>query len=430
MTTRIEIADLSKHFGSGANAARAVDGITCEIEPGELFFLLGPSGCGKTTLLRMIAGFIDPTGGHIRFNGRDVTHLPPNKRNTGMVFQSYALWPHMTVEANVAFGLGVRKVPKTEQKSRALEALAAVRMDPYAARKPNQLSGGQQQRVALARALVIRPDVLLLDEPLSNLDAKLRIDLRSEIRRVCKQAGITTVYVTHDQKEALSMADRVAILDAGKVVQIGTPRDCYRRPVNRFVAEFLGETNFIPAKVVSEPDSRGLVELDTLAGPLRAVEAEGLSLRPGSSVVCSVRPEAFRLADAGASGRDNALPAVHRETTYLGEIAQHLVELKPRPGQAARHELIKLAELNPSGAQVGHGPLRPGAEVRIAADPGDVVILPADGSVRPPAPPRPTATEGGFADDPAEDLSHGVAVARTVTSVEDAIRGSQPPSAS
>ncbi|TVQ63915.1 MAG: ABC transporter ATP-binding protein [Phycisphaerales bacterium] len=426
MTTRIEIADLSKHFGSGAGAARAVDGITCDIEPGELFFLLGPSGCGKTTLLRMIAGFIDPTGGHIRFNGRDVTHLPPNKRNTGMVFQSYALWPHMTVEANVAFGLGVRKVPKSEQKSRALEALAAVRMEPYAARKPNQLSGGQQQRVALARALVIRPDVLLLDEPLSNLDAKLRIDLRSEIRRVCKQAGITTVYVTHDQKEALSMADRVAILDAGKVVQVGTPRACYRRPVNRFVAEFLGETNFVPGKVLTEPDSRGLVELETPAGPLRAAAPEGVRLRTGSAVTCSVRPEAFRLSDADDADT-NALPAVHRETTYLGEIAQHLVELKPRPGQPAQHELIKLAELNPSGANVGHGQLRPGAEVRISADPGDVVILPPEDG---PAPTRRGSTTAAEEPPVGVGAEESRPVVRTASSVEEAIRGSHPPSAS
>src|ERR1043165_8830912 len=185
MPTAISIRNLSKAFGSGAAETLAVDDISLDINPGELFFLLGPSGCGKTTLLRMIAGFIDPSAGSVSFDGRDVTHTPPNKRNTGMVFQSYALWPHMTVAANVAFGLGIRKVPRDESERRVADALTAVRMAEYAERKPNQLSGGQQQRVALARALVIRPDVLLLDEPLSNLDAKLRIELRSEIRRVC-----------------------------------------------------------------------------------------------------------------------------------------------------------------------------------------------------------------------------------------------------
>ena len=210
----------------GKPGPAVVNSISLDIEPGELFFLLGPSGCGKTTLLRMIAGFIEPTSGSVHFVGPngsvDVTHVPPEQRNTGMVFQSYALWPHMTVADNVAFGLDVRKVFGSERSARVHEALQAVQMAEYADRKPNQLSGGQQQRVALARAIVVRPSVLLLDEPLSNLDAKLRIELRGEIRRLCKRFGMTTVYVTHDQKEALSMADRIAILRAGQVVQVGS----------------------------------------------------------------------------------------------------------------------------------------------------------------------------------------------------------------
>jgi iron(III) transport system ATP-binding protein len=269
MSTTIAIKDLAKAYpaiGRGGTT-RAVDGVSIEIEPGELFFLLGPSGCGKTTLLRMIAGFIDPTEGSISFNGRDVTRTPPNKRNTGMVFQSYALWPHMTVAQNVAFGLSVRKVPGDEKAKRVREALDQVQMGEYAGRKPTQLSGGQQQRVALARALVVRPDVLLLDEPLSNLDAKLRLELRSEIRRVCKDAGLTTVYVTHDQKEALSMADRVAIMEAGRVRQTGTPRELYRRPKSRFVAEFLGEADFFEAKVASHESGRLVVETTALPPP-------------------------------------------------------------------------------------------------------------------------------------------------------------------
>jgi iron(III) transport system ATP-binding protein len=271
MSTTITIKNVTKSFPAHAGGiTNAVDHVSLSITAGELFFLLGPSGCGKTTLLRMIAGFIDPTGGAIEFSDasgtRDVTYLPPNKRNTGMVFQSYALWPHMSVFENVAFGLGVRKVGKEETRTRVMEALGAVQMDQYAQRKPNQLSGGQQQRIALARALVIRPSVLLLDEPLSNLDAKLRNDLRMEIRRICKSSGITTVYVTHDQKEALSMADRIAIMRAGSIVQIGTPGGMYRRPADRFVAEFLGETNLVEAKVVSANSEQ--ITLDTPAGRL------------------------------------------------------------------------------------------------------------------------------------------------------------------
>ena len=249
--TAITLKGLTKRFGS----TTAVDGVSLTIESGELFFLLGPSGCGKTTLLRMIAGFIEPTSGSVRFADRDVTLLPPNRRNTGMVFQSYALWPHMTVEENVAYGLNVRKVPATERNDRVMAALKSVHMDEYARRKPNQLSGGQQQRIALARALVIQPTVLLLDEPLSNLDAKLRLEMRWEIRRICSETKITTVYVTHDQKEALSMADNMAVLRAGKIAQIGPPRLLYERPNSRFVADFLGETNFLPA-VITEVNPR------------------------------------------------------------------------------------------------------------------------------------------------------------------------------
>ncbi len=373
MSTRIEIENIVKEFPAigAAGKTRAVDDISLTIEPGELFFLLGPSGCGKTTLLRMIAGFIDPTAGSIKFNGRDVTHTAPNKRNTGMVFQSYALWPHMTVEANVAFGLSVRKVPKAERLEKAREALAAVQMDQYAKRKPNQLSGGQQQRVALARALVIRPDVLLLDEPLSNLDAKLRIELRTEIRRICKDSGITTVYVTHDQKEALSMADRVAILKLGKTIQVGSPRDCYRRPKSKFVAEFLGETNFIPATVASSTDA-GL-ELDTAAGRVHAApDAAVEPMAAGANAMISVRPEALRLVPADTPG---ALVGDHRSTIHLGEIAQHHVMLG---GQIE----VKAAEINPLGAAhesafLDHtGAQREGtSKVGLAVDPRDAVVL-------------------------------------------------------
>jgi iron(III) transport system ATP-binding protein len=359
MPTAISIRSLTKAFGSGPAAAVAVDGISLDINPGELFFLLGPSGCGKTTLLRMIAGFIDPTSGSIAFDGRDVTHTAPNKRNTGMVFQSYALWPHMSVAQNVAFGLGIRKVPRNERERRVADALAAVRMAEYAERKPNQLSGGQQQRVALARALVIRPDVLLLDEPLSNLDAKLRIELRSEIRRVCKETGITAVYVTHDQKEALSMADRVSVLSQGRVVQTGPPEELYRRPQSRFVAEFLGETNFIRGRLGMRATDG--VEVQTAAGKLLA--ATGFA-HDNAEVVCSIRPEAFRFSDADRSP-SNTLPGRIVDTTYLGEMAQYNIEL---PGGTR----VKVADLNPLAARS-----RAGESITLTVAPDDIVVLPA-----------------------------------------------------
>src|SRR5215213_67569 len=241
----IRVQQLTKRFGT----VTALHQLDLTIEPGELFFLLGPSGCGKTTLLRSLAGFYIPDEGKIFFGDEDVTRLAPHKRNTGMMFQSYALWPHMTVAENVAFGLEERKVPADETKRRVGAALESVRMGQYADRRPNQLSGGQQQRVALARALVIRPRCLLLDEPLSNLDAKLRLEMRTEIRRVCKEFGLTAIYVTHDQKEALSIADRMAVLEAGHIRQVGTPAEVYRHPQSRFVADFMGETNFLAGKI-------------------------------------------------------------------------------------------------------------------------------------------------------------------------------------
>ena len=393
MSTTITLTKLSKHyppFGSGksraAGVTKAVDEVSLEIPAGQLFFLLGPSGCGKTTLLRMIAGFIDPTGGKIEFNGRDVTHLPPNKRNTGMVFQSYALWPHMTVSQNVAFGLSVRKLAKAEVEERVAEALRAVRMEQYAERKPNQLSGGQQQRVALARALVVRPEVLLLDEPLSNLDAKLRLEMRSEIRRICTETGITTVYVTHDQKEALSMADGVAVLDMGTLAQVGSPRGLYNRPASRFVADFLGETNFISAEVAGAESVANDGELLVLEGPvgqLRSTAFDHASPPSKGNVTCSIRPESIRLLDeapgegfgsgggglgvggaaTAAAAGVNTMPATIVDTIYLGEMAQHIVELKDAD------QRLKVFELHPAHDAGDR------AEVHLAIEPRDVVVL-------------------------------------------------------
>src|SRR5947209_12379465 len=254
---RVLIRNLTKNFGT----TTALREISFEIASQELFFLLGPSGCGKTTLLRVIAGFYQPDGGELHFGDQPMNGVPAHRRNTGMVFQNYALWPDLTVAENVAYGLEVRAVSAAEKKTRVAEALEIVQMQKLAGQNPNQLSGGQQQRVALARALVIRPDVLLLDEPLSNLDAKLRLEMREEIRRIHAQTRITTIYVTHDQKEALSLADRMAVMREGVIEQTGDPRTVYRAPANRFVADFIGETNWLAAEVLGWSD--GAMRLKT-----------------------------------------------------------------------------------------------------------------------------------------------------------------------
>jgi len=344
----IQIQKLTKRFGT----VTALHELDLTIDPGELFFLLGPSGCGKTTLLRSIAGFYIPEGGKILFGSEDVTRLAPHKRNTGMMFQSYALWPHMSVAENVAFGLQERRVAKDEIKRRVGEALESVRMGAYAERRPNQLSGGQQQRVALARALVIRPRCLLLDEPLSNLDAKLRLEMRTEIRRVCKEFKLTTVYVTHDQKEALSISDRMAILESGRILQVGTPREIYRRPARKTVAHFIGETDFISGRFVGEHE--GHLRVDTAIGQFDGVSGDG-QFRPvvGQPVTLSIRPECWTLSREAPTS--NAVKGRIGQSVYLGEVAQYdfvtggvtlkIFELNPRfLGQSARGELYARAQ--------------------------------------------------------------------------------------
>jgi len=333
MSVAIEFKGVTKRFGDLV----VVDRVDLQIEQGELFFLLGPSGCGKTTLLRCLAGFYTPEGGTILINGRDVTGLSPEQRDTGMVFQSYALWPHMSVRENVAFGLELRKVPRSEAAHRVDEALAMVRMTERADYKPNQLSGGQQQRVALARALVIRPACLLLDEPLSNLDAKLRLEMRTEIRRICKKANLTALYVTHDQKEALSVADRLAILDRGKIQQLGDPRGVYRHPATRFVANFIGETNFIEGTVRQTTD--GSTQVETAIGMITSAVTPSPPVREGDRVTLSIRPEVIRLHDRRPELSENIFEAGLHDSIYLGEVAQHQINI----GSAS----LKVFDLNP-----------------------------------------------------------------------------------
>ena len=351
----IRIQKLTKRFGT----TMAVQQLDLTIASGELFFLLGPSGCGKTTLLRCLAGFYIPDEGRIFFGDEDVTRLAPHKRNTGMMFQSYALWPHMTVAENVAFGLEQRKVSKDDIRKRVGEALESVRMGEYAGRKPNELSGGQQQRVALARALVIRPRCLLLDEPLSNLDAKLRLEMRAEIRRVCKEFKLTTVYVTHDQKEALSISDRIAMMDSGHILQVGTPREMYRRPACRTVANFIGETDFLAGTVLGL--TGGQITVETPIGKLEGVLGDPQAAPAvGAAVTVSIRPECWTLSRE-APGR-NAVQGRIGECVYLGEVAQY--------GFVTAGGRLKIFELNPRLVdQAARG------ELWASVEPEDVVVL-------------------------------------------------------
>ena len=311
---RLDIEHLVKRYGD----FHAVKDVSLSIADGEFLVLLGPSGCGKTTTLRMVAGFIEPTAGRVRLAGQDVTLLPPWKRNAGMVFQSYALFPHLTVAQNVAFGLEMRKLPRADIEKRVEEVLALVRLAGYGGRLPRQLSGGQQQRVALARALAIRPDVLLLDEPLSNLDAKLRQEVRVEIRELQRQLGLTTVMVTHDQEEALTMADRLVVMNEGEVRQVGSQRDLYVRPADRFVAGFVGRSTFL----------EGTIEI-----PGHFQTKGGLELKcPGGTTgaaVLSLRPERVEIGPTPLAGLDNRLSGTVEFVSYLGSLIDIHVRLSP-----------------------------------------------------------------------------------------------------
>jgi ABC-type Fe3+/spermidine/putrescine transport system ATPase subunit len=363
----------------------ALDNVSLTIGAGEMFFLLGPSGCGKTTLLRHIAGFYTPDTGRILFNDRDITHVPAHKRNTAMMFQSYALWPHLSVAENVAFGLHERKLPRAEVEKRVQEGLQMVRMGHLADRKINQLSGGQQQRVALARSIAVRPDALLLDEPLSNLDAKLRLEMRSEIRRICREFGVTAVYVTHDQKEALHLADRMAVMEKGLISQVGSPLDVFRSPRTASVASFIGEANFLPGELVARttltdstaPGLSTAAALNTAAawtvrtahGPFTGrLTDPDWQPSPGEKVTLCLRPESLRLSGSTPTPADpgtNQLTGKLTDAIYLGELAQYT--LRDSTGAT-----FLISELNPPG-------LRPAENTQTTAtvSPADVMILKA-----------------------------------------------------
>jgi spermidine/putrescine ABC transporter ATP-binding subunit len=319
---RIDIANVTKRFGTMA----AVSEVTVAIQEGELFTLLGPSGCGKTTLLRLIAGFYSPDQGEIRFDGVRVNDVPPNERGIGMVFQNFALWPHMTVFENAAYGLKLRRLDKAEIESRVAAVFEKVRLAGLGERYPGQLSGGQQQRVALARALVLNPKILLLDEPLSNLDAKVRVQVRQEIRKLQKELGITTMYVTHDQEEALTLSDRIAVFNQGRVFQVGPPKELYERPGSRFVADFIGINNLIEGTVQSVEAGAGRLRVKTAMGELLALF--DARLKAGDRCILCIRPE--NASVGGVAAKDSNL-AQGRITfaAYLGNTLRYDVELAP-----------------------------------------------------------------------------------------------------
>ncbi|HYQ04192.1 MAG TPA: ABC transporter ATP-binding protein [Polyangiaceae bacterium] len=357
MTTgaSVSIRDLVVHFGKVV----ALDRINLEVRAGELFMLLGSSGCGKTTLLRTIAGFNEPTSGTIALGDRDVTHLPPQARGAAMVFQSFALWPHLSVEENVAFGLHEKRVPRREVAAAVAAALESTRLSGFGRRSIDELSGGEQQRVALARSLVVRPRCLLLDEPLSNLDASLRQSMRGEIRRICKEFGLTAVYVTHDQKEAMAVADRMAVVHAGRIVQVGEPRDVYRRPTSRAVATFVGATNLMLGRVVAVSSDSISVEAASLTW---VADRAGTSFEPGDRVWVSVRPECFRTRID--SQRPNIVQIRRESSIFLGEVTEHRLRVGA--------ESLIAYELN--------APHTTSREDSIAyqVDPCDVVLLPIE----------------------------------------------------
>lgn len=328
----------------GSVEVTAVNGITLKIEKGELITLLGPSGCGKTTVLRMIAGFEFPTSGKIHLDGKEIDMLPPNKRGMSMVFQSYAIFPHLNVLENIAYGLKVMRLPKQELEARLNRIMDLVQLTGLELRAPNQLSGGQQQRVALARALVMEPKVLLMDEPLSNLDAKLRDQMRTEIRRIQKELGITSVYVTHDQLEAMTLSDRVVVIRNGKIEQSGTPVEIYRHPNSRFVANFIGRANFVVADVKDVLSEAVVVDL--FGSPL-ALSKEYASRTLPKRATLVIRPEMIQVAPP-----DPILTGTIRRANFLGNSIDYDIEVNGQLLVAVETDPMKMSII-PEGSQVG-----------------------------------------------------------------------------
>ncbi len=348
---------VTKRFGSVV----AVDDVSFEVGAGEFFSLLGPSGCGKTTTLRILAGFEVPTQGRVYLEGRDATNTPPYKRATNLVFQNYALFPHMTVEENVAFGPQRRRLPKAEVRERVREALATVRLEGMGERYPRELSGGQQQRVALARALANRPAVLLLDEPLGALDLKLREEMQLELKRIQREVGICFIYVTHDQGEALTMSDRVAVMNRGRIEQIGTPEEVYERPATTFVAGFIGTANLIPC-TVEEIGEVGAVRLE---GGSRVPAVVGPGCDPGSRAMLMLRPERLRIHTAGGPPAGPALRGRVTEGVFQGTAMRYQV-------QVGHRSIVVVAPVAAERAAIGD-------EVWIGWDAWDGYALPTEG---------------------------------------------------
>ena len=342
----LQLKNVSKIFASRGSIEEvtAVDQVDLDIQEGELVTLLGPSGCGKTTTLRMIAGFEFPTSGDILLDGETINVLPPHKRNMSMVFQSYAIFPHLNVYENIAYGLKVQKRPKQEIDERVDRVLDLVELPGFNDRAPNQLSGGQQQRVALARALVMEPKVLLMDEPLSNLDAKLREQMRSEIRRIQKLLGITSVYVTHDQAEAMTISDLIVVMDEGRIEQVGSPSDVYRAPTSHFVADFIGRANFIEGEVISVLQDS--LDVQMFGHPLRVPSANH-SFQAGEKVTVVVRPEMISID----MGEEHAKGLI-TQAAYLGNNIEYVVEVQEHTLDLIEHDPRRMT-VHPEGTEVG-----------------------------------------------------------------------------
>jgi len=365
----VEMRDVVKAFPSaarGSDHVLAVDHVTLQIRDGEFFSLLGPSGCGKTTSLRMIAGFELPTSGAIAIHGKPMGHTPAFLRPVNTVFQHYALFPHMTIAQNVAFGLEMKKVQRDEVTRRVEETLDLVRLPGMRDRLPKQLSGGQQQRIALARALINRPEVLLLDEPLGALDLKLRKEMQLELKQLQEQVGITFIYVTHDQEEALTMSDRIAVMEKGKVLQVGTPLDIYEQPNSRFVADFIGETNFISGQLASIDGHEGEFHADELT-MFATVEPH---VKPGMAATLAVRPERIRLSSAQPDDTPNAFVAEVYESIYIGTDTRFAVRLSPTISLRVRRQNVE-----PIGMPAMEGPT--GLRVWVSWHPDSARVLPA-----------------------------------------------------